>query len=108
MHALAKGEIMKFIVTVLLVSALMLVVYPIWGLVDPTTFLQELVEQFPLAENASSDQVRRAAYYMLVSNGVLVVALLLLVQFITRPERYRSANWGAVCLLTPLQLPLWK
>ena len=90
---------MLIIRLVLIVSALLVVVYPVWGLIYPTSYLPELVEVYPHAEGASVDQVKKAALILWLSNIILSLSLFLLALFIKKPQNYKLAKLSAIALI---------
>ncbi|WP_286265975.1 hypothetical protein [Thalassotalea atypica] len=80
------------------IAALLILIYPIWGLVSPERYLLELLEVYPSAKDASMVQVKKAALMLWISNTVLSLSLLFLVMFIKQPEDYKFAKLSAIAL----------
>ena len=89
--------------TILLFSAGLLVLYPLWGLLQPTSFVTELSEHYAFAEGVSDTQVRASAAMLWISNGTLAIALFALAQLISSPARGMYARLaGAGLILYPV------
>ena len=90
---------MKAIRILLVFSALIIVLYPIWGIIDPQSYLIEILEVYPEAVDASDSQVRKAALLLLLSNLIIASALLYIAKFIASPNQYGLAKIAALCLI---------
>jgi len=84
---------------VLLISALSLLIYPTWGLINPSSYLVEILEVYPHAEGVSETQVQKAALILFFSNFILCSALFFLAKFINNPQNYKFAKLSAIALI---------
>ena len=51
---------MLIIRLILFLSAILIMLYPIWGVVEPASYLIELIETFPFAKGESDAQVQKS------------------------------------------------
>lgn len=87
---------------ILMFSAALLLLYPFWGLLNPSSFVSELAEHYAFAEGVSSGQVRASAAMLWISNGVIAIALFALAQYISLPTKAAHARLaGAGLILYP-------
>jgi len=89
-----------FIRYILMLTAVLLCIYPVWGLVSPASYLQEILEVYPYAEQASHTQVRITAAILWISNLTLSLALLFIAKFIKQPQKYRFAKISSIALIS--------
>ncbi|MCL1038694.1 hypothetical protein L2750_16315 [Shewanella submarina] len=83
---------------ILMLAALLLMTYPLWGLLQPQSYLNELLETYPQATEASDGQIRQSSLILWLSNGVLAAALVMIARFIGQPHRYRIGRFGAALI----------
>ena len=96
---------MNIISKLLYLFAFTLILYPLWGMLSPLTFLTELIEDYPKAIEAAPLQVRIVALLMLIGNGFLASALFTISGFINNPNRlYKIKSAGLLLLLYPFVL----
>ncbi|MBW8184984.1 hypothetical protein [Shewanella nanhaiensis] len=84
---------------ILILASVSLLAYPLWGVLQPTTYLTELLEEYPLAIEVTSVQIQQASALLWISNGILAAAFLLMAKFIGAPSTYIAAKWGALLLI---------
>ncbi|WP_139326783.1 hypothetical protein [Shewanella sp. UCD-KL21] len=84
---------------ILFFAAFFIMLYPIWGLIEPTSYLNELIETFPFAKGASDAQVQKALIILLLPNAIISVALVLIAKFISTPSIYNFAYTAAILLM---------
>ncbi|MCU8037364.1 hypothetical protein ACRN98_01870 [Shewanella oncorhynchi] len=89
-----------FIRYILMLTAVLLCLYPVWGLVSPASYLQEILEVYPDAEEASHTQVRITAAILWISNLTLSFALLFIAKFIKQPQTYKFAKISSIALIS--------
>ena len=77
----------------------LLLLYPFWGLVSPTSYVAELSEHYAFAEGVSSNQVRASAAMLWISNSVIALAFFSLAQYISFPKRELYAKLAGVGLI---------
>lgn len=90
---------MLLIRVILIISAVVVILYPVWGLIDPGSYLVEILESYPFANEASDSQVRQAALLLWLSNIMMSLALFFLAQFIRHPKNYYLAKYSAFTLI---------
>jgi len=71
-----------------------------WGLIYPSSYLLELLEVYPLAEDASEPQVQKVAIILWLSNFNLCLSFVFLALFISKPKCYKLAKLSALTLIT--------
>lgn len=90
---------MHFIPKFLYFSAITLLLYPLWGILSPSSFLTELIEDYPNALEAAASQVRVVALLFFIENGVLATALLSIGQFISNSKDFGKLKTAGLLLL---------
>jgi prolipoprotein diacylglyceryltransferase len=93
-----ETQVLKTRVT-LFFAAIIILFYPIWGVVDPVSFLNELIDRFPYAEGASDGQIRQASLILMLSNLVLSIAFATIAMFISKPNAYVFAKVSAIAFI---------
>mgnify|MGYP000097222343 CR=1 FL=1 len=91
---------MKIIQVLLVLSAFIVAIYPIWGFIDPQSYLVEILEVYPSATNASEMQVIKAAALLLLSNMTIATAFIFIAKFIKSPEQYKFAKFAGLALIS--------
>ncbi len=86
-------------ITVLVAAAVLLMLYPFWGLLYPQSYAAMLATEHTMAVAVTPDQVRRAAAMNWAANGLLASCFVCLAGFIAKPARTLHARWAAGCLL---------
>ncbi|CAM4215869.1 hypothetical protein [Shewanella denitrificans] len=84
---------------ILFFAAFVIMLYPVWGLIEPTSYLNELVETFPFAKGASDAQVQKSSLILLLPNAIISIALVLIAKFISNPSTYNFAYIAATLLV---------
>ena len=84
---------------ILFLSAILIMIYPVWGIIDPSSYLNELIETFPLAKGASNSQVQKSSLILLLPNTVISIALIFIAKFISSPSSYSFAKIAAITLI---------
>jgi hypothetical protein len=82
---------------VLLLGAALLLLYPLWGLISPTSFETELAAHYAFAEGVSAGQVRASAAMLWISNGLMSFAFFSLARYISYPGEAlygKLAGWS--------------
>ncbi|MBY5992942.1 hypothetical protein [Ferrimonas balearica] len=78
---------MKPLASILLVlSAALLLIYPLWGLLSPESYAEELMAHYVYAEGFELGKVQLSAALLWLSNGVLALSLVALAVFLYRPH----------------------
>lgn len=91
---------MKLVACVVLCSAvLMLLLYPLWGVLDPNSFSKELSENHVSASSAALSQIQHAATILWLSNTILAFALGQLALFVSRPYKLSAARIAGTTLI---------
>lgn len=90
---------MLIIRILLLVAAGVVMVYPVWGVFNPSSYLLELIEVYPQASGASDIQVQKASFVLLFANITLALSLIFISLFINKPENYHLAKWSGLTLI---------
>ncbi|GIU46817.1 hypothetical protein TUM4438_23730 [Shewanella sairae] len=90
---------MHFIPKFLYISAIMLLLYPLWGMLSPSSFLTELIEDYPNVLEAAASQVRVVALLFFIENGILATALFSLGQFISNSKDFGKLKTAGLLLL---------
>ena len=80
-------------------SALLLILYPAWGILDPQSYLSELLETFPYAEAANQSQVKVSAGILWISNSLLAFSFVCLSRYIDNPKVQRNAKISSIALI---------
>jgi hypothetical protein len=80
----------------LLLSAVICLFYPVWGIIAPSSYLNELVETFPFAIGASDVQVQKSSLLLLIPNLAISIAFIFIAKFIASPNSYRFAKIASV------------
>lgn len=86
-------------IVVLLAAALMLMVYPFWGLLHPESYEPILLAEFGMAEGVAPDLVQRSAAMNWAPNGILASSFVCLAGFVANPARLIHAHWAGGCLI---------
>jgi len=89
----------KIIRLILFFSAILIMLYPVWGIIDPASYLNELIETFPFAKGASDSQVQKSSLILLLPNITISIALVFIAKFISNPNSYSFANITAILLI---------
>ena len=55
-------------IRIILYFSATLIIYPVWGMLDPATFSSQLTETFALAKDASETQIRQASAVFVLLN----------------------------------------
>jgi len=84
---------------ILLFVAVFILLYPIWGIIDPTSYLNEFIEKFPFAEGASDEQIRKSSLILILSNSLISISFIFIVKFISKPNSYIFAKISAATLI---------
>ncbi|ARD21768.1 hypothetical protein [Shewanella japonica] len=91
---------MSAIKGLLYIAASVVVLYPLWGLIQPASYLTEIVEVYPFAGDANEAQVRVAAGLLLLSNTVMGLSLVSIAGLIARPTSIHLLKLSALLLIT--------
>ena len=83
----------------LIAAAVVLMLYPFWGLLHPQSYETVLLAEFGLAEGVSPGQVRRSAAMNWAPNGILASAFVCLSGFVRHPGRSLHARWSGGCFI---------
>jgi hypothetical protein len=83
----------------LLLGAMLLIAYPLWGLLDPGSYGLELKDHYLFGEGASSKQIRSSAAMLWLSNGFLAISFVHISRYIKTPENTSLAMIGGCCLI---------
>jgi len=83
----------------LLLGGVGLLAYPMWGLLDPSSYTAELRDHYAFAEGVSSAQVRTSAMILWLSNGVLALAFFSTSQYIKYPTGPGLAKTAGIALI---------
>ena len=86
-------------IIVLATTALLLMLYPLWGLLHPESYGAVLQAEFDLTESIAPDLVQRSAAMNWAPNGILASAFVCLAGFVARPGRRIHAHWAGGCLI---------
>jgi hypothetical protein len=73
-----------------------LLLYPVWALLSPDTYREELLEDYSQAATASAAKLQTAAGLHWLKNAYLAFCFLLLARYLGAPERpaeLRRAGW---------------
>ncbi|SHG97105.1 hypothetical protein [Ferrimonas marina] len=89
----------KFAVGVLILTAVLLLLYPLWGLLSPQSYAPELMAHYSYGEGATMEQVQRSAALLWLSNGVLALGLIVLSLFLLRPGKLTWLKLAGYCLV---------
>ncbi len=84
----------------LVCGAAALLAYPLWGLLDPSSYAVELKEHYAFADGASSRQIRSSAAMLWLSNGVLAIAFISIARYIKQPRQSAFATFAGFALIT--------
>ncbi len=90
---------MLIIRLILFSAAFLIMLYPVWGLFEPSSYLNELIETFPFAKGASDAQVQKSSLILLLPNATISIALVLIAKFISNPSTYNFAYIAASLLI---------
>ena len=85
--------------TFLIIGAIGLLLYPLWGLLYPDAYSAELVAHYSHAPGFSDSQVRKTACVVFVSNAVLALAFILLVAYLSNIARAGLAVVTGILLI---------
>lgn len=86
-------------IILLIITAVLLMAYPFWGLLHPQTYVLNLAAHFPYADGVGDHQVRRSAALVWAPNGILASCLVCLAGFVANPTRTLHARWAGACLI---------
>ncbi len=84
---------------VLVASAILLMLYPFWGLLHPQSYEAELAAHYAFAEGVRPHQVQRSAAMVWAPNGILASCFVCLAGFVANPARTLHARWAGGCLI---------
>ena len=90
---------MLLIRIILFFTAVLILFYPILGIIDPILYLNELIDKFPFAKGASDTQIRQSSLILILSNSVISIALIFIAKFISKPSSYIFAKIAAIALI---------
>lgn len=90
---------MKIISTILIIACAALIIYPLWGLLNPDSYLHELLEEFPSVHKTSVNQIKLAALIQLVENVILASVFINLTRYIQTPTKSALLNFSACTLM---------
>ncbi len=91
---------MKLTASIILVAAaVLLMLYPLWGLLHPQSYEAVLLAEYGLTDTTSPDQIRRSAAMNWAPNGILASAFMCLSGFVRQPERGIHARWAGGCFI---------
>lgn len=90
---------MLIIKWILYFAAILIMLYPVWGVVEPASYLNELIETFPFAIGANDEQVLKSSLILLLPNAAIAIALIFLAKFISKPSSYVFAKVTAISLI---------
>ncbi|WNC73470.1 hypothetical protein RGQ13_05595 [Thalassotalea psychrophila] len=85
---------------ILFFTAILIMLYPFWGIVEPASYLNELIETFPFAKGANDEQVLKSSLILLIPNSAIAIALIFLTKFISKPGSYGFAKVAAISLIS--------
>ena len=85
--------------SVLILSALVLIAYPMWGLLYPESYSNELTQHHDHALGFTLAQVRQASAWLWVSNCVLALSFLLFARFLIKPNSPKLGIGGGIALI---------
>ncbi len=87
----------------LAISSLALFLYPLWGILSPESFAQELTQHHAHAETYTLQQVSAAAARLWISNSVLAAAFIAMLLFVSDLNKTRAGLVaGALLVLYPI------
>ncbi|WP_299570490.1 hypothetical protein [uncultured Shewanella sp.] len=90
-----------FIIKGLLITAAVVVaLYPLWGVLQPMSYLAEILETYPFAKGANEAQIRIASGLLLISNSIMSLSLLFISFYITRPISTHFLKLSALLLIS--------
>ncbi len=89
----------RFAISVLVAVAALLMLYPLWGLLGPESYVLLLYAEFGLSGDVAPDLVQRSAAMNWASNGILASSFVCLAGFVADPTRTIHARWAAGCLI---------
>ncbi|WP_153914263.1 hypothetical protein [Shewanella sp. TC10] len=90
-----------FIIKGLLITAAAIVVlYPLWGVLQPMSYMAELLEVYPFAKGANEAQIRIAAGLLLISNSIMGLSLVLISRYISYPISTHFLKLSALLLIS--------
>jgi hypothetical protein len=84
---------------ILYFTAVIVLFYPISGVIDPASYLNGLLEKFPFAQGASDAQIQQSSLIQIASNAVLAIAFIFAAKFISKPKSYLFAKISAIALM---------
>ena len=85
--------------SVLIISAVVLIAYPLWGVLYPDSYSDELTQHHEHALEFTLAQIKQASAWLWISNGVLALSFLLFASFLGRPGRARLGIGGGIALM---------
>lgn len=85
--------------SVLIISAVVLIAYPLWGVLYPDSYSDELTQHHEHALEFTLAQIKQASAWLWISNGVLALSFLLFASFLARPGRARLGIGGGIALM---------
>ena len=83
---------------VVVLYALSLVAYPVWGLVSPEAY-REALSALPQAAGAGLEKLQMAAALHFMKNAYLAFLMLLLARFLGSPDRPRDVRTAGILLV---------
>ena len=90
----------KLLTGIFIISALGLMAYPFWGVLDPGSFRAEIAEHYAYHASATETDIHNASYWLLLPNIFLATALLCLSRYLVRPAQrvfaYTAATFTIV------------
>lgn len=90
---------MKITSTILIMACAALIIYPLWGLLSPESYLHELLEEFPSVNKTSVNQIKLAALIQLVENVILASVFINLARYIQTPTKAALLKFAACTLM---------
>ena len=90
---------MPIIKGILYFVAILIMLYPVWGIVEPASYLNELIETFPFAKGANDEQVLKSSLILLLPNSAIAISLIFLAKYISTPSSYVYAKITAMSLM---------
>ena len=83
----------------LVISALLLVLYPFWGIFYPESYANEIIQHHGYTEGFSLTQVKLAAAWQWPSNIILAAAFFLQFEFLKSPDNTRLGMISGICFV---------
>jgi len=94
---------MLFIRIILFITATLILLYPIWGIIAPDSYLNELLDKFPFAIGASEAQIQQSSLILLIPSFFISISFVFIAKFMSNPKSYIYAKLAAIALvISPL------